>query len=227
MESNGPGRVSLGSGAEPTGWSPDGSGVIEVRGLEIMRRSIIGAQNTRHLAGPFVSGGRIILNDISGDGRRILYSYSEPPSLLSFPLDEEHRSESVVEQRIDNAALSPDGAWTVYSAVTESGIYVQPLTSRGLRRQIANSGSLAVWRRDGKEIMYFDRDRIWSVSVNGVGTELRFGAPEPLFSISRPLGMDSGSRPLAVNHDGSKIFFLQSTEEPDSGVIHVRTGAIR
>ena len=111
--------------------------------------------------------------------------------------------------------------------MTESGIYVQPLTSRGLSRQIANSGNFAVWRRDGKEIMYFEQDRIWSVHVDGVGTQLRFAAPEPLFSISRPLGTDSGSRPLAVSHDGSRIFFLQSTEEPDSGVILVRTGAIR
>jgi eukaryotic-like serine/threonine-protein kinase len=230
MESNGPGRVSLGSGGQPRVWSQDGSGVIEFRGLEIVQRSLVGGQNTRKLVGSFVSGGRISqydLLDISGDGRRILCRNSEPPSLLSFSLDEEHQSQLVVEQRVDNAALSPDGAWTVYHPNTESGIYVQSLTSRGLRRQIANSGSWVLWRRDGKEIMYFDQGRIWSVPVDGVGTQLRFAAPEPLFSISRPLGTDSGAEPLAVSHDGSRIFFLQSTEEPDSSVIHVRTGAIR
>ncbi len=133
-----------------------------------------------------------------------------------------------MEQRVDYAAMSPDGAWTVYN---ESGIYVQPLTSPGLRRQIASSGLFAVWRADGKEILYADEDRdqlrIWSVRVDGVGNQLRFAPPEPLFSVPSPLGLLSGARPLAVSRDGSKIYFLQSTEEPDSGVIHVRTRAIR
>jgi hypothetical protein len=40
------------------------------------------------------------------------------------------------------------------------------------------------------------------------------------------MGILGGSRPLAVNYDGSRIYFLQSTEQPDAGVIQVRTGAI-
>ncbi len=81
---------------------------------------------------------------------------------------------------------------------------------------------------DGKEIMYVDlpENRISSVRVDGVAAQLRFATPQPLFSVAMPLGLLSGSRPLAVSHDGSRIFFLQSTQEPDSAVIHVRTGAI-
>ena len=71
-------------------------------------------------------------------------------------------------------------------------------------------------RKDGKEILYFDQDRIWSVRVNGVGAQLRFTTPVPLFSVPGPLGLDSGSRPLAVSRDGLRIYFLQSTDEPDS-----------
>jgi hypothetical protein len=132
-----------------------------------------------------------------------------------------------VEQPVDNAALSPDGAWTVYHPLTESGLYVQPLANPGLRRQIANNGYYAVWRKDGKEIVYWDQGRIWSVRVDGVGAQLHFGPPEPLFSVARPLGLLSGGRPLAVSRDGLRIYFLQSTDEPDSGIIHVRTRAIR
>jgi hypothetical protein len=165
------------------------------------------------------------VHGISADGRRILYS--DGTSLLSFSLDGQRGSEHVVDQRVDNAAMSPDGAWAVYRPRLESGIYVQPLASLGLRRQITNSGNFAVWRKDGKEILYVDQGRIWSVRVDGAGAQLRFAPPELLFSVSRPLGMTSGSRPLAVNRDGSKIYFLQSTEEPDAGVIHVRTRAIR
>jgi hypothetical protein len=132
-----------------------------------------------------------------------------------------------VEQRVDNAAMSPDGTWTVYRPFTESGIYVQPLAGLGLRRQITNSGTTPVWRKDGKEILYVDQGRIFSVRVDGVGTKLHFAPPELLFSVTGPLGLTSGSRPLAVSRDGSKIYFLQSTEQPDAGVIHVRTRAIR
>ena len=139
MESNGPGRTSLGY-ALARFWSPDGSGVISVRGTEILQRSVSGSHEFRPLAEVPISGDRLYLHGISADGRRILYS--DGPSLLSFSLDGERRSEHVVDQLVDNASMSPDGAWTVYHPQTEPGIYVQPLTGVGLRRQIANGGSL-------------------------------------------------------------------------------------
>jgi serine/threonine protein kinase len=225
MESNGPGRTSLVWSALPRFWSPDGSGIIGRRGTEIVQRSISDSQETRLFAELPVSGSRLMLHDISTDGRRILYT--EQTSLLLFSLDRESRSQHVVDQRVDNAALSPDGAWAVYRPFTESGIYVQPLASSGLRRQIANSGNRAVWRKDGKEILYDDQGRIWSVRVDGVGTQLHFAPRDLLFSVTGPLGTTSSSRPLAVSRDGLRIYFLQSTEQPDSGVIHVRTRAIR
>lgn len=224
MESDGPGLTRLGSPLLSL-WSSDGSEVVGVRSGKIVHRSVSGSRESRPLTDlPALSKGSWGIHDISTDGRRILYS--KGLALLWFSLDE-HRSESVVEQSVDNAALSPDGAWTVYRPNTEPGLYVQPLTSPGLRRQIASSGNNAVWRKDGKEIVYVDQGRIWSVRVDGVGTQLRFAPPELLFSVSAPLGLLSGSRPLAVSRDGSRIYFLQSTEEPDSGVIHVRTRAIR
>ena len=225
MESNGPGRTSLAWSALPYFWSPDGSGIIGRRGTEIVQRSITDSHETRPFPGLPALEDSPSVHGISADGRRILYS--DGASLLSFSLDGQRGSEHVVDQRVDNAAMSPDGAWAVYHPQTETGIYVQPLASLGLRRQIANSGTYAVWRKDGKEILYRDQGRIWSVRVDGVGTQLRFTSPEPLFSVSSPLGILSGGRPLAVSRDGSNIYFLQSTEEPDSGVIHVRTRAIR
>jgi hypothetical protein len=80
---------------------------------------------------------------------------------------------------------------------------------------------------DGKEILIADPGKIWSVRVEGSGEQMRFSMPEPLFSAQPPSGTNSGSRPLAVNRDGTRIYYLQSVDEPDSGVINVRTGAIR
>lgn len=84
-----------------------------------------------------------------------------------------------------------------------------------------------MWRGDGKEILYYDQVKIWSVRVEGSGEQLRFSAPEPLFSAAPTRGTNSASRPLAVNHDGTRIYYLQSVDEPESGAIYVRTGAIR
>lgn len=227
MESNGPGRTNFPSGFARL-WSPDSSGLLRIRGEEIYQQSVSGSHEIRSFAGPFAGlfpVGLLGLDGISADGRRILYG--DGTSLLTYSLDGERRPEKVVEEKVDNAAMSPDGAWTVYRPIAEPGIYVQPLASPGLRRQIANSGMGAIWRADGKEIMYVAPGGIWSVHVDGAGTQLRFAPPELLFSVSLPLGMMSGARPLAVSRDGSRIYFLQSTEEPDSGVIHVRTRAIR
>ena len=50
---------------------------------------------------------------------------------------------------------------------------------------------------------------IFSVRVEGSGEAARFAAPQPLFSVARAMGTDSGAHPLAVSRDGSHIYFLQ------------------
>jgi hypothetical protein len=84
-----------------------------------------------------------------------------------------------------------------------------------------------VWRKDGREIVYLNGDRIWSVPVDTSGGLLRAGIPEPMFSIR---SMEGGRRvrgitQLAVSRDGSRIYYQQPVEQPpDSDVIHIRMG---
>jgi hypothetical protein len=227
METNGSGRMNVGNGSLiETLWSPDGSRLIQPLGAKVVEMSLNGARVLRELGETFASDGRrILLHGISQDSRRIVYSDQFKLYLLSLP---ENQTTELVVQRVDSAALSPNGIWLVYHPYTEPGIYVQPLSGGGLRRQIANSGNFAVWRADGKEILFVGQGgHIWSVGVQGTGDELRFSQPEPLFSVARPMGLVSASRPLAVNRDGSRVYFLQSAEQPVASVIHVRTGAIR
>jgi hypothetical protein len=146
--------------------------------------------------------------------------------LLFFALDGKGTPERV-SGASGNAWLSPDGTRVVYATTRESGIFAQPVSSASLPRQIADRGSFPVWRADGREILYSDRGRIWSVRVEGTGAALGFGKPELLFSAPAPMGLNAGSHPLAVNRDGSRIYFLQSVEQPQSAVIQVRTNAIR
>jgi Tol biopolymer transport system component len=226
METNGSGRVRVGNGSIIlTLWSPDGSRLIQPLGTRVVEASLDGSRVLRELADISASAGRrILVHGISPDSRRIVYSDQSGLYLLSSP---DNQSSKLVGQRVDTAFMSPDGTWVVYHPYTESGIYVQPLSGRSLPRQIAKSGNYAVWRGDGKEILYADQAHVWSVGVQGAGDQLRFSEPESLFSVTRTLGLVSASRPLAVNRDGSRIYFLQSAEQPDAGVIHVRTGAIQ
>jgi serine/threonine protein kinase len=127
------------------------------------------------------------------------------------------------------AAFSPDGRWIVYAGLAaDSGVFVQPFPGPGRRRQVAPAGRYAVWRGDGKEIVYLHDNAVWSIAVATAGDELRFGDPVQLFGSLQPApGSHAGARPVAVSPDGSRFFIPQGTEQPDTNVIHVMLGGVR
>jgi hypothetical protein len=89
--------------------------------------------------------------------------------------------------------------------------------------EITSAGEYPTWRKDGKEIVYLDGNRIWSLPVDTSSGEVRAGVPEALFSV-RPVGRVLDVSPLAVSRDGSRFYFPQAIEQPDSDVIHARIG---
>ena len=121
----------------------------------------------------------------------------------------------------------PRARWNVYQvAGQDSGIYVQEFPGPGLRKQIATAGEYPVWRKDGKEILYLESNRIWSVPMDVSGPQPRAGTAVALFSV-RPVSRVLDVSPLAVSRDGSRIYFPQTVEQPDSDVIHIRMGSDR
>ena len=67
-----------------------------------------------------------------------------------------------------------------------------------------------------------------SVTVEARPGGLHFGAPRVLFSgLRAPAGAVLQDSPLAVSRDGSRIFWVQGPEQPQSDVIHVQTAAIK
>jgi eukaryotic-like serine/threonine-protein kinase len=198
VDSHGPGRVPLSPNVnERLFWSADSSRVLFRRDGKVWEIPSDGSGQTREFTGNLPAG-------------------NSAPQLAG-------------GERSDNMALSPDASWVVYSPRNGYALNAQPVNSTTVPHQIAPSGSYPVWRRDGKEILYIDRDKLtlMSVRVEGSGEDLRFGSPEMLFRVGLPLGTNSGSKPVAVSRDGSRIYVLQSTDESESGVIQVRTGAIR
>jgi dipeptidyl aminopeptidase/acylaminoacyl peptidase len=140
---------------------------------------------------------------------------------------------------ISHARFSPDGQWLMYTASSTAGgiyngggIYVQPFPS-GLRKQVTSGsrGNYPLWRRDGKEIVYLDdykgRNYVWSIPISVAGGAINAGAPAPLFPARLPATTFGDLNFLAVSRDGSRFYIPQAVEQPDSGVIHVRMGALK
>jgi serine/threonine protein kinase len=222
------GRLSL--GAWEWLWSPDGSRLVgqDVRG-RLAERSIVGSGEV-HETGDAPG----ILQAISPDGKEALFQEGRS-TVVSVRLDSTPRERAVrtvikADGLVEVGTFSPDAHWIVYSLLergaTSAGIFVQPFPGPGLRRQVG-SGTLPIWRKDGKEIIYHDGPNtaatLWSVRVESAGEGLRFSAPQKLFSgIQMPAAATASSRPLAVSRDGTRIFIPQALEQPDSNLIHVK-----
>jgi hypothetical protein len=116
---------------------------------------------------------------------------SATTSITSVKLDSsaEERGPKLLVQTdelVGYAKFSPDTRWILYKAQPRDqrrgGIYVQPFPDPGLRKQIASATRALspVWRADGKEILYYDDNHIWSVGVEkvwgGVALQLTRGA---------------------------------------------------
>jgi len=102
---------------------------------------------------------------------------------------------------------------------------VQPFPLTGLRTQLTSTGGIdAVWRGDGKEILYRNDSTMCSLRVEVKGNTIHAGPPEPLFDVRLPAeGLVWESTPLAVTRDGSKILFTQGVEQPNPQLTYVMT----
>jgi hypothetical protein len=225
------GRLSLGREFYWHAWSPDGSRILGSEGHRVMELSVNGSGGVRELAhGENLS---IVTLDISSDGKVLLLSGAS--SITSVRLDgsPQERAPTLLiqtDELVRYAKFSPDGRWILYKTQPHNqrggGIYVQPFPGPGLRKQIASAREVLspVWRADGKETLYYDDNHILSVRVDRSGDDLRFGAPESLFSVRVPSSARFSSTVLAVSRDGSRIYCLQSVEQQDADVINVRMG---
>jgi eukaryotic-like serine/threonine-protein kinase len=205
-------------------WSPDGSAVL-VRSLagdtieEHPLANLSEIRSARPIPQPAASGQ---FGSVTSDGTWMYFSngsfYALRPGAR---ISDAIRIPVPSGDSITGAVLSPDGRWLVYSS---TGIYVQAIAAGSLRRQISLGGVNAVWRADGKEILFWRDSKIWSVRVEVRGDQLVTSAPEALFSYTRPAGSVAGNRLLAVTRDGSRILVPKEIPQPEpTNVIHVMT----
>jgi Tol biopolymer transport system component len=90
------------------------------------------------------------------------------------------------------AQFSPDGRWIAYTS-NESGrqeVYVAAFPGPGGKWPVSTAGGLLPrWRRDGREIFYFEagNSRVMVAEVESAGPTLHVGPVRPLFNV-RPAG---------------------------------------
>jgi serine/threonine protein kinase len=245
MEVGKSGELLLPSGVFWRRWVRGSNGVILVGSrptlAELVQTTVEGSGQPRAIA-PLpksISNGGFGWSDLSADGSKALFTLLRSavppvsrPALLSV-LVKGGAADPVTlletPEPVFSARFSPDGRWVVYEVGLKSRtLFVRTSSGLGSPRQIAVDGASPVWRRDGKEIVYWSGESVMSISVQQAGGELRFSDPHILFSgIRRPPGLINSNTPLAVSHDGSRILWLQGPDQPDANLIHIRLAAIQ
>ena len=182
-------------------WMPDSLNVVfgRRRTGQVMQRNLVSG-NEQEL---FKAVGSV--QAVSPDGKVLLYSsdrgtysYHLAPSPGPGP------PKPVLEGTVQ-VGFSPDARWIVYRKRTPGGlvVFVQPFAFAGLPTPISDEeGKGAVWRGDGKEILYLSRKTIFAVPVEIKGNEFHAGERKALFDVRPPAGLVGDAYPLAVTRDG-------------------------
>jgi Tol biopolymer transport system component len=116
-------------------------------------------------------------------------------------------------------AFSPDGKWIAYSsdATGQFEVFVTPYPGPGRKWQISQGGGLRpAWRRDGREIVYQNKDALMSVDVATTGTGLQFQTPHEL--LKRPSGDYWSMTP-----DGSRFLVIYGANQDNGRELEVVT----
>ena len=108
------------------------------------------------------------------------------------------------QTRVRGGRFSPDGKWIAYECA-ETGEYqvcVAPFPGPGPKLQVSTTGGEGPhWRRDGRELYFFDSraGAIMAVSVTTAGSEVHAGATRKLFSTM--VGTDAFYTPALANSE--------------------------
>jgi hypothetical protein len=209
LEVGRPGRFALSRAISWVAWTQDGSRLIGIDGHRRVVQHDPNSPAEPTVLGELPPDAEPRLVTLSPDGAYLLWADGTSGSLQAARL---HGGTATLEPRdlgagrgVQGGVFSPDGRWIAYSGMAAGdGIYVQPFPGPGRRRQVAPAGLFPVWRQDGKEIVYIDREvgSVWSIAVAGTADALRFAEPVRLFGgLRRAPGAVLGTQPLGVSAD--------------------------
>ena len=219
-------RIAVTAGPEDEAvgvWSPDGKRLAYVVGQRTPKpRLVIAAADGTGVNGevacPDVS---CTPTDWSINGEFLIANVRRARSvdvwLLPVVANEPARPLLEAPYNERDARMSPDGRWIAYVS-EESGrpeVSVRSLVGPRQRDVMsAGGGDQPVWRGDGSELFFVDRqNRLSAVSVRpAVGGVLSFGTPVPLKV--PPVGSGHLGTQYDVTRDGRRFFFRDASLEP-------------
>jgi hypothetical protein len=174
-------------------WSADGQGVLFTAlrngGYQMFERLPSGEERLL-----FKKPELRIANDISPDGRVLLYTAQIPTTgvdLWTVPLasGSEAAPRAVAHMPFDEMAgqFSPDGGWIAHqsNATGRLEIYVRRFPGPGSAQQVSlGGGSQPRWSRNGRELFYIAPDgrlMVVPIAIDLAAHTLEASAPRPLF----------------------------------------------
>jgi len=123
-----------------------------------------------------------------------------------------------------SARASPDGRWVAFNS-NENGrdeVYVDSYPTPGRPKVVSNRGGMhPVWRRDGKELYYWQGDQLMAVRLEAGARDgpVVVGFPTPLFRAPYPGGVTAM---YDVSPDGSRFIIAAGHERANRLVVALK-----
>jgi Tol biopolymer transport system component len=228
MEIGHPGQLELPKGVDWFGWGQNDATLLGLRKMDnsIVQVSSSGSGDVSKIEE--MPSSMVGAPGISPDGQSMVVTSSEKLTRVSLrggAVADPPKVLAEDSQGVFEPSISPDGHWLAYADFgAGGGIFVQPFPLPGLRRQIASDGSCPVWTMDGKEILYVKSGQLTSASFDANGRSHQ-SEPRMLFSGLRfPSDGVLSATPLAVSHDGQRIFSIQEPKQSGINIVNVIIG---
>ena len=161
-------------------------------------------------------------NDVSGDGRFLLFVQATPRGydLEVLPFAGERKASTFLGTAFNEvqARFSPNTRWVAYAS-DESGrfeVYVRPFPPASGQTPISIAGGTQPeWRRDGKELFYISADgKLTAVPVTTDQATFSAGTPRGLFDVEVPEPNPPFPTDYAVTADGQRFFVNTVVDQP-------------
>jgi serine/threonine-protein kinase len=165
-------------------------------------------------------------NAVTPDGKQIIFRASLAAGkndLFVLDIGGDKKPKKLLDTEHDerNAALSKDGRFMAFESDLSGKfeIYVRPYPDVNRRQWPVSTGggSEPVWAQSGQEIFYVSpNNKLMSVPVKALGTDLEFGKPSELFDVT-PYFFGGVGRNYDVFPDGKRFVMVKNPVSASGG----------
>jgi Tol biopolymer transport system component len=154
----------------------------------------------------------------SPDGKMLVYEVIDPKThgdVWAVPLTGDRKPIAILQSQFDEQMpqVSADGKWIAYQSdeTDTPQIYIKPFPAGAGKWQVSTDrGVWPRWRRDGKELFFYDPPNMMAAEIAVAGSSIKSGTPHLLFGTGNP--NSAHATPYlryAVSADGQRFLFPQ------------------